>query len=111
VSTTANHRSGSGRLPGINKLSNATKTTLAASAGVAIETSPLCSERKVPTCPQKKSAAEANAQTAKGKFHPDGPASNMGTKRIPNIMLLKKSTDHDVTPRPSAIFRQSAAAA
>ena len=55
--------------------------------------------------------AEASAQAAEGTFHPDGPASSMGTKRIPITMLLKKSTDHDVTPRPSAIFRQSAAAA
>ena len=88
VKTTASHKSGSGRLPGMSKLSNATNTTLAASAGVAMDTSPLCSERKVPTWPRKKRKPDNKASGALPRFHPDDPASSSGANKRPSIRLL-----------------------
>ena len=111
VRTTAIQRSGSGRLPGIGRLSKATKTTFAARAGVAMETSPLCSERNVPICPTKKRRPASSAYGAADGFHPDVPKKSRGRKNRPRTMLLKNNTAHVVKPRPKAIFRQSAAAA
>jgi hypothetical protein len=85
--------------------------TFEAKAGVAIETSPLCSERKVAICPVKKRSDPAAAIPKPVGSQALPGQNSKGTKNRPITMLLQKRITHVVTPRPSAIFKQMAAVA
>lgn len=98
-------------MSGTRRLSRATKTTLLASAGVAMDTSPADSERKVAIWPMKKSAPAATPHGAAEASHPSRANNASGRKSAPIERLLKKVTDHVSAPRLMASFTRIAAVA